>query len=104
MQKSIFMQDKNAHRAEMFEMIEQWQKSGLSQKDFCVSKDVAYHSFHYWYRVYKSAQNTGVSFVPVNITSPANQDQIVLTSGSGIQVLLPFTNQSVLLIKQLLIS
>lgn len=85
------MQEKKAHCAAKFKMIEQWQKSGMSQKDFCVSKDMDYHLFHYCYGGYKSAQNTGVTFIPVNITMPASQGQIVLTSASGIQVQLPFT-------------
>ena len=104
MQKDNFMQDKKLHRTQMLQMISQWQQGGLSQKDFCAANNIAYHVFHYWYGVYKTNQSDTGGFIPVNITRPVNHEQIVLTSISGIRIQLPFTDQSVLFIKQLLLS
>ena len=36
-------------RERMFELIEQWQQSGLSQKAFCEQHSIRYYVFHYWY-------------------------------------------------------
>lgn len=98
------MQDKKLHRTQMLQMITRWQQGGLSQKAFCASNNIAYHVFHYWYGVYRTHQSETGGFIPVNVTGPVNRDQIVLTSISGIRIQLPITDQSVLFIKQLLLS
>ena len=98
------MQSKKEHRTHMLQMITQWQQSGLSQRAFCASHNVAYHVFHYWYGVYRSDKNSTGSFLPVNITSSSNHEQITVTGISGIQVQFAFTEQSVRFIKQLLLS
>ncbi len=40
----------------MFECISSWQQSGLSQKAWCEGNNIAYSSFHYWYRRYRIRQ------------------------------------------------
>ena len=40
-------------RDRMFELIEQWQQSGLSQKAFCEQHSIRYYVFQYWYRRYR---------------------------------------------------
>ena len=98
------MQNKTDQRTELLGMITQWQESGLTQKAFCINNNIAYHVFHYWYGVYRSKQNTTDSFVPVKIRPAANEELIIISGTSGIQVRLPFTDQSIRFIKQLLIS
>lgn len=98
------MQNTNAQRADMLEMITRWQDSGLSQKAFCTSNDIAYHVFHYWYGVYRANQNTTGSFVPVKISTLPNTPQVTITGTNGLQLQLALTNQSVLFLKQLLQS
>ena len=41
---------------EMFFMIEEWQQSKSSQKQYCREHNLAYHHFHYWYRKYRDQQ------------------------------------------------
>ena len=98
------MQNAKEERAQKLEMITQWQQSGLTQRAFCAANNIAYHVFHYYYGVYRSKQNTSDSFVPVKVTPAVNREQITITGMSGIQVQLPFTDQSVRFIKQLLLS
>lgn len=98
------MQAKKEQRAQYLEMIKQWQQSGLSQKAFCIANNIAYHVFHYWYGVYRSEQKVTGSFLPVNITPAAIREQITITGLSGIHLQVPFTDQSVRFIKQLLLS
>ena len=40
-------------REQMFTMIEQWQRSGLTQKAFCEQQSIRYHTFYYWYKCYR---------------------------------------------------
>ena len=98
------MQDKKEHRASMLQMITQWQQSGLTQKGFCAANNIAYHVFHYWYRVYRSDANATGSFLQVNIAPSANQEKITVTGKNGIQVQFAFTDQSVHFLKQLLLA
>jgi hypothetical protein len=98
------MQNKKEYRAEKLQMITDWQQSGLTQRAFCATNNIAYHIFHYWYGVYRSDQNTTCSFLPVNIAPAVNDDQITITGLSGIQVKVAFTDQSIRFIKQLLLS
>jgi len=98
------MQNKEEHRAGMLQMITQWQQSGLTQKAFCTTNNIAYHVFHYWYGVYRSEANATGSFLPVNITRAANQEKITITGTNGIQVQFAFTDQSVHFLKQLLLA
>jgi hypothetical protein len=54
----------------MFTLIRQWQRSGISQKDFCEKKDIAYATFHYWYRKFRDVDppdKVVSSFVPLSI-------------------------------------
>jgi len=46
---------------EMFFIIEDWQRSKISQKQFCREHNLAYHHFHYWYRKYRDRQTAPAS-------------------------------------------
>jgi transposase-like protein len=46
---------------EMFLIIEEWQRSKVSQKQYCREHDIAYHIFHYWYRKYRDRQTTSTA-------------------------------------------
>ena len=104
MQKDNFMQDKNEQRIQKLQMITAWQQSGLTQKAFCNAHNIAYHIFHYWYGVYRTAQKTSDCFLPVNVIPAGNQELITLTGVNGIRVQVSFTNHAVGFIKQLLLS
>ncbi len=98
------MQDKKAHRSEKLQMISQWQQSGLTQKAFCTTNNIAYHVFHYWYSVYRSNQNVTGSFLPVKINTAGINEPITIRGLNGLQAHFPFSDQSVGFIKQLLLS
>jgi hypothetical protein len=98
------MQNKKEHRAESLQMITRWQQSGLTQKAFCITNNIAYHVFHYWYGVYRSSQNTSGSFLPVTVTTTGRPEPVTLIGVNGIQVQLAFSDQSIRFVKQLLLS
>lgn len=45
-----------SNQQKFFENIIRWQQSGLSQKAWCEENDIAYSSFHYWYRRFRNQQ------------------------------------------------
>jgi hypothetical protein len=63
------MESRQQIREQHLSMIANWQQSGQNQKQFCLQNNIAYHVFHYWYKVYRSKQIVEVgSFVAVNIS------------------------------------
>lgn len=40
----------------MFRSIRRWQQSGLTQKAWCEKKHIAYATFHYWYKRYRTIE------------------------------------------------
>jgi hypothetical protein len=82
------MQTRKQLQEQKYEIIEQWQQSGLSQKKFCEQNTIAYHHFHYWYKRYRNRQaadSTG-EFVPVrvNAASPAGSLELQWPDGKKI--------------------
>jgi hypothetical protein len=60
---------------QMFEMIERWQQSRLSQKSFCQAESIKFNSFYYWYKRYRQQNQTpdGKSgFVKLKIEKPVS--------------------------------
>lgn len=41
----------------MFELIEQWQASGLTKKAFCHYHDIRTHNFSYWFKKWKQSKS-----------------------------------------------
>lgn len=83
------MQASSSTRSEMFSLIEAWKQSGLSQQVFCREKNLRYHQFHYWYKVYRDKNNTPQSgkpsFVPVHLeeVSSARPSMELLHAGGS---------------------
>lgn len=88
----------------MMVMIEDWQASGLKQRDYCAAKKVAYHVFHYWYGVYRKKKTDTGSFLPMKVTSAVVKEQITIIGVSGIKVQIPLTDKSIGFVKQLLLA
>ena len=72
----------------MFACIRSWQRSDVSQKEWCRQQDVPYHLFHYWYRKYKDQQEAADEkggFVQLAMScSPATGCEVVFTDGTRI--------------------
>jgi len=98
------MQSKKEQREQMMVMITDWQSSGLKQRAYCAANKVAYHVFHYWYGVYRANKTDTGSFLPVQVTTTASKEPITIIGVSGIQIQIPLTEQSIVFVKQLLLS
>jgi hypothetical protein len=77
------------NQQQMFNSIEQWQRSGVSQKAWCAEKDVPYSVFHYWYRRFRNLhpenkKSATDSFVQIKVPdhwSGIPWCELVLTNG-----------------------
>jgi transposase-like protein len=81
-------------KEEMFQAIELWQESGLSQTAFCSRENLRLPSFGYWLRKYRnekksfSGSNEAESFIPVNVPCTGSMEH-PLTSSDKIEVSFP---------------
>lgn len=79
------MQTKEQLRQQKLAMIEDWHRSGLSQKQYCLEHNIAYHIFHYWYKRSRTKKGGDTedssAFVKLVASSPA--------TGVHIELLLP---------------
>jgi hypothetical protein len=80
------MRSKDEVQEQMFNHIEQWQQSGLTQKAFCQQTDLPYHIFHYWYKRYRHQESPpGSSFIKLDISQGVSyslpQAELILPDG-----------------------
>ena len=86
-------QERENWQKEMFTLIEQWEKSGTSQKEFCTQHDLRSHVFYYWLSKYKRTRSTSRSgFVPVEISQgegkSKEQGEIHIQYPNGVMIIL----------------
>jgi hypothetical protein len=73
---------------EWLSLIEAWQASDLTQKQFCSQQAIAYSAFHYWFKKFredKSLPAPGPVFIPVKVTSPSTKS----IAGAAIELVMP---------------
>ena len=97
------MQDKTAERNQKFQMIRDWQRSSLTQKQYCRENNITHSSFYYWYRVYKTSLGQTDKFLPLTITHP-KEKMVTLTGNNGIHLQLPVNTETASFVKQILLS
>lgn len=51
----------------MFELVEQWQQSGLSQKQFILEHDIKLATFGYWVKKYRQHYSGEIGFAKVEL-------------------------------------
>lgn len=82
----------NSNQSKMFRAIRRWQLSGLSQKAWCEKNELAYSSFHYWYKQYRSQLPDSGPDTPEGFVQLVTEDNI----GGGSWCTLTFANGSTL--------
>lgn len=63
--------------SEMFPLVELWQTSGQTQKEFCQEQGLKAHVFTYWlakYRKQQTGEEVPSGFVPIAIEEKGSQD------------------------------
>lgn len=71
------------HTSEEMQLaINEWQTSGLSKKDFCIQKNIKYHSFHYWCKRLLSASASGFTEMRIQGQEAMGACEIVFPSGA----------------------
>ena len=78
-------------RQQMFQIIEQWKQSGLSQNAFCEQQSMRFHKFYYWYKCYRRvndiADENNRGFVKLKIEKPVLSSSVEIHFPGGVRVL-----------------
>ena len=82
-------QDRQALSEEMHNHIELWHQSKMTQKQYCIVNNLAYHKFIYWLQKIREVQNPADGmFIPVN-TKPSKRTfvtDVEITYPSGVRL------------------
>ena len=70
-------------RAEMFPLMERYERDNQSQADFCRAQDLSMSVFQYWWRRYRQAQNQeekveAPDFVPIELSTASSYAMEIL--------------------------
>ena len=72
------------------ERIQNWKRSGLTQKAFCERHQLGLASFQRWRRIFmteaKPAESSAVSFLPVKLTLPKASSLTLLVDDLRIEI------------------
>jgi hypothetical protein len=78
-------------RQQMFQLIEQWKESGLSQNAFCEQQSMPFHKFYYWDKCYRRRhdvrEDNTPGFVKLRIEKPSVASSVEIYFPGGVRVL-----------------
>jgi hypothetical protein len=89
------MARKRTKRAsEMFPLVAEFKRSGMTQQAFSKKKQIAYGMFLYWLKKYNEAQKPkppqkSAHFTEVKVASAEPERMIIVKYGSGTEVHIP---------------
>lgn len=77
----------------MFLLIAQWEESGMTQVEFCHTRNIPKSTFYYWHKKYKEEkEGCQNSFIPVtvkeSVPSSCSEPEITITYPNQVQVTL----------------
>ena len=85
-------------REEMILLMEEFAKSGRSQKEFSASKGIVFHTFNYWFRKLKKEKEEPAGFVRVETGTALSgaTEQLEVVYPNGVKVKTCSTDLSLL--------
>ena len=79
-------------KAEMYPLVETWQKSGQSKTVFSQGQGIKLHTFLYWVNKYETDQSIKAptkevgNFIPLSIGKPLEGDKIEIAYPNGVRL------------------
>lgn len=74
----------------MFDLVEQWQQSGKSQRQFSTENGIRLHTLGYWVKKYRESQYINSGFASLTVSGEpkgrSSDARIEIELGSGIVV------------------
>lgn len=81
-----------SRQEKMFSIIESWQESGLSKKQFCAEQSISQPVFYYWMKKYREQHfQAPEGFIPVCVQNevPRSNGIVEILYPNGVRLLLP---------------
>ena len=85
-------QDRTLRQEEMTHHIQTWKESGQSQKQYCLSKNLRFHTFYYWLKKErKQIDSLSNGFIPIRVQGLAahTDSNIEVQYPNGVRILVP---------------
>jgi hypothetical protein len=85
-------QDRILRQEEMTSHIKSWKESGQSQKQFCLSNNLRFHTFYYWLKKDRKQVNPSTGgFIPIRVQGRATDidSNIEIQYPNGVRILVP---------------
>ena len=79
--------DKKERQKQMQALVEQWQQSDYSQREFARMHQINYHTFRYWIAKLQKTTEAPEDFV--ELSSPMTDHQLCLRYPNGVELYLP---------------
>ena len=73
-------------RSAMHAMIEDWQSSGKSKKEYCLEKGINEAKFYYWYSRSNGKEDTPLGFIPIVRDSGIREIEVFYPNGVKLKV------------------
>lgn len=73
-------------RAQMTRLVEEFNRSGLTQRAFCNQKQIIQSTFQYWYLKLKREHQQSSNFYPVDFDSDSTPGSIEVCYPNGITI------------------
>lgn len=73
-------------RSAMRAMIEDWQSSGKSKKEYCLEKGINEAKFYYWYSRTNRKEDTPLGFIPIVQHSSVREIEVFYPNGVKLKV------------------
>jgi hypothetical protein len=70
----------------MSTMIEDWQSSGKSKKEYCLEKGINEAKFYYWYSKINDAEHILRGFIPIEKPSGTREIEVFYSNGVRLKV------------------
>jgi transposase-like protein len=85
---------------QMYQLVESYQQSGKSQKEFCSQQGIGLAKLNYWISKYRRRQQPLASFIKIETALAAGQQELEICYPNGVRLKAPGADLS--LISQLI--
>jgi len=85
-------QDRTLRKEEMTHHIQSWKESGQSQKQYCLSNNLRFHTFYYWLKKDREQINPSTGgFIPIRVQGLAthSDSNVEIQYPNGVRILVP---------------
>jgi transposase-like protein len=70
----------------MFNLVEDFYRSGKSQKDFCLEQGLKTSTFSYWIKKKRKSSESGGTFLKIETSAPVSEEIVEIFYPNGVRL------------------